>query len=62
MVGVKSVGHDPDTNEEIWAPRVEWDSKHVEVTATEAMEAAEGGRSKQTARRESRGFSEVEAG
>jgi putative DNA primase/helicase len=42
-VGSRLVGNDPDTDAEIWAPHVEWDSHTVEVTATEAMEAAEGG-------------------
>jgi hypothetical protein len=32
MVGTQMVGHDPDTQAEIWAPHVIWDSKHVEVT------------------------------
>ena len=50
------VGADPDTKEEIWAPHVEWDIKHVEVTATEAMEAAEGGNRGRTARREAEEF------
>jgi putative DNA primase/helicase len=42
--GVKMVGHDEDTGEQIWAPHVEWFPQHVDVTATEAMRAAnEGG-------------------
>jgi hypothetical protein len=41
-VGTRHVGNDPDTDVEIWAPHVEWDNETVEVTATEAMEAAEG--------------------
>src|SRR5215475_7329740 len=45
MVGTRMVGNDPDAGE-IWAPYVLWDSEHVEVTATEAMEAAEGGGSR----------------
>jgi len=56
MVGTRKVGHDPDTKEEIWAPHVIWDTKHVEVTATEAMEAAEGGGTKAAARREAEEF------
>lgn len=57
MVGVRAVGHDPETQAEIWAPHVIWDSKHVEVTATEAMEAAEGGRGAgHMARREAEDF------
>ena len=50
-VGTRHVGNDPDTNAEIWAPHVIWDSEHVEVTATEAMEAAESGGSSARARR-----------
>ena len=56
MVGTRMVGHDPETNEEIWAPHVVWDSKHVEVTATEAMEAADGGGTKRAAQREAEEF------
>jgi hypothetical protein len=56
MVGTRMVGHDPQTGEEIWAPHVEWDSQHVEVTANEAMEAAEGGGNRQAARREAEEF------
>jgi putative DNA primase/helicase len=41
-VGVRMVGHDPDSKQEIWAPHIEWDAKHVEITATEAMQASSG--------------------
>jgi putative DNA primase/helicase len=51
MVGTRPVGNDPDTDVEIWAPHVLWDSQHVEVTATEAMEAAESGGGGARARR-----------
>jgi putative DNA primase/helicase len=51
MVGTRMVGIDPDTQEDIWAPHVLWDSEHVEVTATEAMEAAESGGGSARARR-----------
>ena len=56
MFGTKMVGHDPEIGAEIWAPHVIWDTKHVEVTATEAMEAAEGGGSKRAAQREAEEF------
>lgn len=56
MVGVQMVGHDPDTQAEIWAPHVLWDSQHVKVTATEAMEAEAGGGSGRAARREAEDF------
>jgi len=55
MVGTRMVGHDPDTQAEIWAPHIIWDSKHVEVTATEAMEA-EGNGMKHAAQREAEEF------
>ena len=42
-IGTRLVGNDPETNVEIWAPYLEWDSQTVKVTATEAMEAAESG-------------------
>jgi putative DNA primase/helicase len=50
-VGTRHVGNDRDTDVEIWAPHVVWDSEHVEVTATEAMEAAESGGASARARR-----------
>jgi AAA domain len=50
-VGTRHVGSDPDTSVEIWAPHVVWDTEHVEVTATEAMEAAESGGASARARR-----------
>jgi hypothetical protein len=50
------IGHDPDDQTEIWAPRVEWDSRHVEITAAEAMEAADGGGTKRAAQREAEEF------
>src|SRR5262249_10507316 len=57
MVGTRMVGHDPEDHTEIWAPYVEWDSKHVKVTATEAMEAeATGGGSRRAAQREAEDF------
>ena len=56
MVGLQEVGRDPDTEESISAPHVVWDSEHVEVTATEAMEAAEGGGTRRAARREAEEF------
>ena len=63
MVGTRHVGNDPDTNVEIWAPHVLWDSEHVEVTATEAMEAAEGGGRRCTSPAQGgRGVSQVETG
>ena len=56
-VGTRHVGNDPDTDAEIWAPHVIWDSEHVEVTATEAMEAAEsGGASARERRKEAEEF------
>jgi putative DNA primase/helicase len=56
MVGTQMVGNDPDTQAEIWAPHVLWDSQHVKVTATEAMEAEAGGGSGRAARREAEDF------
>ena len=40
--GVKTVGHDPKLNVEINAPYIVWHPQHVEVTANEAMQAADG--------------------
>jgi hypothetical protein len=39
------VGQDEQTGKDIWAPRVVWGTEHVEVTATEAMQAEAAGRS-----------------
>jgi hypothetical protein len=55
LVGVEKVGHDEELAEDIWAPRVLWDSEHVKVTATQAMEA-EAARGSCTARREAEEF------
>jgi hypothetical protein len=38
--GLRQVGRDPETGQEIWAPHVIWESQYVDVTATEAMQAA----------------------
>jgi putative DNA primase/helicase len=38
--GLRLVGTDQESGEEIWAPHVLWEPNHVEVTATEAMQAA----------------------
>lgn len=47
MISARNVGNDEDTSEDIWAPYVEWGSEHVEMTATEAMQAeAAGGQSR----------------
>ena len=37
---VREVGADPDTGRPIWAPFIVWDSGYVDITATEAMQAA----------------------
>ena len=56
MVGTQMVGNDPDTQAEIWAPHVLWDTEHVKVTASEAMEAEAGGGTARVARREAEEF------
>src|SRR4051794_41011103 len=56
MTGARNVGVDPDTNKEIWAPYVEWGAKHVEITATDAMQAEAGGNKSRHARREATEF------
>jgi DNA polymerase I-like protein with 3'-5' exonuclease and polymerase domains len=37
--GTRQVGADANTGELIWAPRIIWAPEHVDVTATEAMQA-----------------------
>ena len=49
------VGKDPDTGEAIWAPYVIWQPDYIDVTATEAMQAATETRSP-TARDEAKKF------
>jgi len=56
LVGVEKVGHDEGLAEDIWAPRVLWDSEHVKVTATEAMEAESARSGSRTAKREAEEF------
>jgi putative DNA primase/helicase len=51
-MGVKTVGHDKRLNVDIEAPFIVWHSQHVEITANEAMQAAEG----RTAKRKAREF------
>jgi putative DNA primase/helicase len=38
--GSREVGTDEETGEAIWAPHIVWHQQHVDVTATEAMQAA----------------------
>ena len=56
MTGARNVGKDPDTLKDIWAPYVEWGAKHVEITATDAMQAEAGGNQSRHARREAEDF------
>jgi hypothetical protein len=56
MVGTRMVGRDPKTQSEIWAPHVLWDSEHVKITATEAMEAEAGGGGARARRQEAEDF------
>jgi hypothetical protein len=44
MTGAKMIGTRKRTGKEIWAPRVIWGGQHVEITATEAMQAEAGGK------------------
>jgi hypothetical protein len=56
FVGVAEVATDLETEEAITAPYVIWHTEHVEVTSTEAMEAAEGNSSTRSAAREAEEF------
>src|SRR5215510_14454812 len=51
-MGVKTVGHDPKLGVDIDAPYIVWHPQYVDITANEAMQAAEG----HTAKREAREF------
>ena len=44
-VNAIEVGKDEKTSKPIWAPRVVWGLEHVEITATQAMEAEAAGKS-----------------
>jgi len=50
--GVETVGHDPKLGVDIKAPFIVWHQQHVEITANEAMQGAEG----KTAKREAKEF------
>jgi hypothetical protein len=52
---VREVGRDPQTDQTIHAPHIIWHPKHVDVTATEAMQAATEAKSP-TARDEAKTF------
>jgi putative DNA primase/helicase len=56
LTGAKMVGTDPDTKKEIWAPHIIWGAKHVEITATDAMQAEAGGNQARHSRREATEF------
>ena len=51
-MGVKTVGHDPKLGVDITAPYIVWHPQHIEITANEAMQAAEG----RTRKREAKEF------
>jgi len=44
--GAKLVGKDEEDQTEIWAPYLIWGAEHVEITATEALQAETGARTK----------------
>jgi hypothetical protein len=56
MTGVKKTGVDQDTGKEIWAPHIIWGAEHVEVTATEAMQAEAGRGSAKRAKDDAKDF------
>ena len=56
MTGARKIGLDPVTQEEIWAPHLEWGSDYVEIGASEAMQAEAGGNRGRTERREAKDF------
>jgi putative DNA primase/helicase len=50
------VGQDAKTGKDIWAPRVAWGLEHVEITATQAMEAEASGKSSANPRNAAKTF------
>jgi putative DNA primase/helicase len=55
-VNTVNVGNDEKTGKAIWAPRVAWGLEHVEITATQAMEAEASGRSSANPREAAKTF------
>jgi putative DNA primase/helicase len=56
-VNTRCVGRDDDLKQDIWAPYLIFGSEHVEITATEAMQAeAAGAKPKNTAQKEAEAF------
>src|SRR5262249_45803035 len=49
-IGVRTVGRDEKRGKDIDAPFIVWHSQHVDITANEAMQAAEGRNAKREAR------------
>jgi putative DNA primase/helicase len=37
---LRQVGTDPESGKEIWAPHIVWENQYIDVTASEAMQAA----------------------
>ena len=57
QTGARKVGYDKKRQKEIWAPHVIWSQSYiVDITATEAMQAAAGGKSVGKERREAETF------
>jgi putative DNA primase/helicase len=56
MTGAKMIGTCKRTGKEIWAPHVIWGAQHVEITATEAMQAEAGGKQSGRAMQETEQF------
>lgn len=50
--GVRAIGHDRQTGVTIEAPHIVWHPQHVDITATEAMEAAATGQTSHTQARD----------
>jgi putative DNA primase/helicase len=60
MTGARKVGFDEETQEEIWAPYVEWGAEHVEITATDAMQSDAGTKSSKSELRHAKEFLQTE--
>lgn len=56
LTGVRMVGNDPETTEDILAPYLEWGPSYVEISASDAMQAEAGGNRGRAERQEAKDF------
>jgi hypothetical protein len=62
MTGLKLVAFDEEQQKEIWAPHIIWGAEHVEISATEAMQAEAGTKGSESELRQAKEFLEQALG